>query len=203
MKIPSRPGLWPVHIYPGFLAVTLAMSAVCGFLLGTIRYKTNGTFELQGWEAVLAGVLAVSAVVFHELAHAVVGAATGRRIERIEFGLKFGVVSSGDSTALRRAASIAAGPITEIVVGALFWMAAGGGVSALSTPVGLAGAMAVFNGAANLVPFHRATDGWKLVRFLILAARTGAELKCLPPGLPCPACTGVPMPARKSEKPRR
>ncbi|MCU1520923.1 MAG: peptidase, partial [Arthrobacter sp.] len=92
-------------------------SAACGFLLGTFRFNATGTFELQWWEGILAGALALSAVAAHEVAHALVGALTGRRIERIEFGLKIGMVSAGDSTALRRAASIAAGPVAEIVVG--------------------------------------------------------------------------------------
>ncbi|HEX9225206.1 MAG TPA: peptidase M50 [Arthrobacter sp.] len=200
MKIPSRPGSWPVHIHPGFLAMILAMSAACGYLLGTVRVQATGTFDVQWWEAVLAGVLALSAVGVHEFAHAVVGAATGRRIERIDFGLKIGVVSAGDSTALHRAASIAAGPLAEIAVGALLWSLAGGGVPALATPVGLAGAMAAFNGVANLVPFHPSMDGWKLFRFLTLAARGRTMLNCAPPGDPCPACTGIVGPAPQNEK---
>jgi hypothetical protein len=190
MKPPSCPTSWTVRIHPGFLWMTLAMSVACGFLLGAVRFRDTGEFAVQWWEAAVAGVLAMSAIVVHEFAHAVVGAATGRRIERVDFGFKIGVVSGGDSTALRRAASIAAGPVAEIIAGAALWFAAGGGVVALASPVGLAGAMAMFNGAANLVPFHRSADGWKLVRFLILASRTRAGLPCRPPGQPCPACNG-------------
>jgi hypothetical protein len=191
MKLPSRPGAWSIHLHPGFLVIAVAMWAACGFLLGAIRFKATGAFEVQWWEAILAGSLALSAVAAHEGAHALVGAWTGRRIERIEFGLKIGVVSAGDSTALRRAASIAVGPVAEIVVGALLWGAAGGGASALLNPVGLAGVMAVFNGAANLVPFHPSAHGFKMFRFLILAARGHRILACRPSGQPCPACSGA------------
>lgn len=200
MKLPSRPGAWPVHIHPGFLVIAAAMSAGCGFLLGTIRLRTTGAFELQWWEAFLAGLLALSAVAAHEGAHAAVGAWTGRRVERIEFGLKIGVVSAGDSTALRRAVSIAAGPVAEIVVGALLWDLAGGGALALLNPVGLAGVLAVFNGAANLVPFHRSADGFKMFRFLILAARGHRILACRPAGEPCPACEGAVAVAPSNKK---
>ena len=199
MKLPSRPGSWPVYVHPGFLVIVLAMSGACGFLLGSVRFKVTGTYDVQWWEAVLAAVLALTALAAHELAHAVVGAATGRRIERIDFGLKIGVVSSGNSTALRRAASIAAGPITEIIAGLFLWTAAGGGVAALTTPMGLAAAMAVFNGACNLLPLHPSIDGWKLIRFLLVASRTRSELECAPAGQPCPACTGVLVPAREKK----
>jgi hypothetical protein len=191
MKFPSRPAAWPLHLHPGFLVIIVAWSAACGFLLGTFRFNATGTFELQWSEGILAGALALSAVAAHEVAHALVGALTGRRIERIEFGLKIGMVSAGDSTALRRAASIAAGPVAEIVVGALLWGAAGGGVRALLNPVGLAGVMAMFNGAANLVPFHPSTDGFKMFRFVILAARGHRIVACRPAGEPCPSCTGA------------
>jgi hypothetical protein len=189
MKLPSRPSAWPVHLHPGFLVVIAAMSAACWFLLGTVRFRVAGTFETQWWEAVLAGSLALAAVAVHELAHAVVGAWTGRRVERIDFGLKIGVVTSGDSTALRRAAAIAAGPCAEMVAGTVLLAAAGGGADTVLNPVGMAGALAVFNGAANLLPVHPAADGWKLLRFLLLAARV-SDLKCAPVGQPCPACTG-------------
>lgn len=178
----------------------LAMSAASGYLLGTVRFHTTGSFSIQWWEAVLAGVLTLSAVAVHELAHAVTGAVTGRRIERIEFGLKIGVVSAGDSTALHRAASIAAGPLAEITVGALLWSSAGGGLPALATPLGMAGAMAAFNGVANLIPFHPSADGWKLFRFLILALRCRSVLECAPPGEPCQACTGIVEHMPRNEK---
>lgn len=202
MKLPSRPGTWSIHLHPGFLVIAAAMWAACGFLLGTIRFKATGAFEVQWWEAILAGLLALSAMAAHEAAHALVGAWTGRRIERIEFGLKIGVVSAGDSTALRRAVSIAVGPVAEIVVGVLLWGAAGGGVRALLNPIGLAGVMAVFNGAANLVPFHPSTDGFKMFRFLILAARGRRILACRPAGEQCPACAGaVSEPAENKKAP--
>ncbi|MCU1541527.1 MAG: hypothetical protein JWM01_2474 [Arthrobacter sp.] len=51
--------------------------------------------------------------------------------------------------------------------------------------------MAMFNAAANLVPFHPSTDGFKMFRFLILTARGYRILACRPAGEPCPSCAGA------------
>lgn len=203
MKLPSRPGAWPVHIHPGFLVIASAMSVACWLMLAAVRFKVTGVAHTHWWEGLLAGLLALAAVAVHEGAHAVVGARTGRRVERIEFGLKIGVVTAGDSTALRRAASIAAGPLAEVAVGLILWAGAGGGGAALLTPVGMAGAMAVVNGACNLLPLCPAMDGFKLLRFLLLAARGHSKLKCAPVGVPCPACAGVTPQGPETGKPRR
>lgn len=171
----------PVLVRPGVIVLLVLLTAAVNALLGVTGAGSRPV------DALLGALLVLGALVLHEAGHAIVGRLTGRRIHRLEFGLAAAVISSGDSTALRRAAAIAAGPLAEAGAGALLYAGTAGDVS---SPLGAAGVIAMLGGAANLLPVHRSLDGYKLLRFLALAARGRAGLLCVPTG-PCPACTGA------------
>ncbi|WP_284974683.1 M50 family metallopeptidase [Arthrobacter sp. efr-133-TYG-104] len=187
---------WPVVLKPGLLPLFAAMSLGGGLLIASQRSKLTGQMVLSWQEAALTGVLVVAGLILHETGHAVAAQATGRKVERLEFGLAAGAVTSGDTTPWRRVIAIAAGPISDLVFGSALW-AAGGGV--WDNPLGAAGFFVLFNGAGNVLPLHKALDGCRLLRFLRLALRGNAPLGCIPKG-PCPACTGAATePARPGE----
>lgn len=176
-------------IAPGLLVALAACSGAAGLLLFGLRVRLGDGMPTSALDFLAAGVLVLTAMLVHELAHAAAAAATGRRVERVVLGKMIGVYTSGGTTPLRRALAIAAGPLTEIAVGAAYWQLAGGGAEGALTPLGVAGVVALINGTSNMLPFHPAGDGWKLARFLLLARRTGnAALPCTPED--CPACTG-------------
>ncbi|WP_422759008.1 hypothetical protein [Paenarthrobacter sp. C1] len=48
----------------------------------------------------------------------------------------------------------------------------------------------LINGAGNALPLHKTLDGYRLLRFLLLALRGNKPLACVPDG-PCPACSAA------------
>lgn len=120
----------------------LAISIAGGMVVATQRYGKTGHVFLAWQEAALVGALSIAGLVLHETGHAVAAKMTGRRVERLEFGLAAGAVTSGGTTPSRRAAAIAAGPLLELGYGLALWAAAGGTWAALAAPVGVAGLMA-------------------------------------------------------------
>lgn len=188
-NIPSeltfRTRWFPIVFKPGAIALFVLMTFASSLLIAGQQQKMTGTLSLLHPEAVLAGFLAIVALLIHELGHAVSAQISGRRVERVQIGLAGGAVTSGDSTPLRRAISIFAGPAAEIIFGAILFSAAGGH---WGTALGAAGFLALMNGIGNLLPVHKAIDGYRLLMFLRLVFRGNAPIRCMETG-PCPACS--------------
>lgn len=182
---------WPVVLKPGLLVLFASLAVGAGLLIASRRLQLTGELAITWQEASLTGALALAGLVIHELGHAAAAQATGRTVERLEFGLAGGAVTSGDTTPWRRVIAIAAGPLVEIAFGSLLWTAGGGN---WDTVLGAAGFLSLLNGVGNLLPVHKALDGSRLLHFLQLAVLGNERLACAPTG-PCPACTGV-SPAR-------
>lgn len=184
---------WPVVLKPGLLVLFASLAVGAGLLIASRRLQLTGELAITWQEASLTGALALAGLVIHELGHAVAAQATGRTVERLEFGLAGGAVTSGDTTPWRRVIAIAAGPLVEIAFGSLLWTAGGGG---WDTVLGAAGFLSLLNGVGNLLPVHKALDGSPLVRFFRLATSGNAPLACASTG-PCPACSAAaPVPLR-------
>lgn len=177
---------WPVVLKPGLLALFASLTLAGGMLIAQARFPAAGRLQVDWHEALLAGALALAALVLHETGHAAAARLTGRTVERLEFGMSGVAATSGDTTACRRAAAIAAGPVIEILAGTAMWAAGG---SSWADPVGAAGFLAMVNGAGNLLPV-KPFDGHRLWTFIRLALDGNPALVCRPSG-PCPACTGV------------
>lgn len=177
---------WPVVLKPGILALFASLVVAGGMLIAQARFPEAGRLQVQWHEAILAAGLALAALVLHEAGHAVAAHLTGRTVERLEFGMSGVAATSGDTTAWRRAATIAAGPAVEIMAGSIMWSAGG---STWADPVGAAGFLAMVNGAGNLLPV-KPFDGHRLWAFIRLALDGNPALPCHPDG-PCPACTGT------------
>lgn len=177
---------WPVVLKPGLVVLFGSLTLAGGMLITNGRYAVTGQFQLSWQEAVLAGALALAALVLHETGHGVAAHLTGRIVERLEFGMSGMAATSGDTTAWRRAAAIAAGPVVELVAGIIMWAAGG---CTWADPLGAAGFLALVNGAGNLLPIGP-FDGHRLWVFVRLALAGNPSLACNPDG-PCPACTGT------------
>jgi Zn-dependent protease len=188
-NIPSeltiRTPWFPIVFKPGAIALFVLMTVCSWILIADQQQKITGELSLMRPEAILAGMLSIVGLLIHELGHAVTALLTGRRVERIQIGLAGGAVTSGDSTPLRRAISIIAGPAAEIVFGVTLFSLGGGH---WGTVLGAVGFVSLVNGFGNLLPFHKTTDGYRLLMFLRLVARGNAPLRCMEIG-PCPACS--------------
>lgn len=178
---------WTVILKPGLLGLFAAMTLGGAMLIFSRRLTLTGQASLTWQEAALAGALVVTGLVLHETGHAIAAQATGRKVERLEFGFAGGAATSGATTPWRRAAAIAAGPLADLVFGSLLWCAGGNN---WDNALGAAGIMVLMNGAGNILPLHKALDGARLLRFLRLALRGNEPLDCVQAG-PCPACHGV------------
>lgn len=186
LTILRRP--WLITLKPGVLALYAALALGGGALIAVRRLQLAGQMSATWQEAALAGVLALAGLFIHETGHAVAAQATGRTVERLEFGLAGGALTSGATTPWRRAAAIVAGPVFEIAFGSLLWTA---GDCGWDNPAGAAGLISLINGISNLLPLHRSLDGYRLLPFIVLAVRGNIPLACTAAGQ-CPACTGAP-----------
>jgi Zn-dependent protease len=187
---------WPVVLKPGVLALYAALALGGGTLIAARRLQLTGHLSLTWQEAALTGALALAGLVIHETGHAAAARATGRTVERLEFGLAGGAVTSGDTTPWRRVAAIVAGPLVEIAFGSLLWSAGGG---SWDNPAGAAGFLSLVNGVGNLMPVHKSLDGYRLLLFSRLALRGNEPLACTRAGS-CPACTGAAIDPDRSEE---
>lgn len=178
---------WPIVLKPGLLVLFAALSIGGGMLVATQRLQLTGQLYLSWQDAATVGALSIAGLIIHETGHAVAAKITGRSVERLEFGLAGGAITSGDTTPWRRVIAIATGPLLELGFGLMLWAAAGG---SLANPLGTAGLMAVINGGGNLLPVHKTLDGYRLMVFLRLAVAGNRRLQCAETG-PCPACAGA------------
>lgn len=178
---------WPLILKPGVLALYAALAVGGGLLIAARRSQLTGQLTLTWPEAALTGAMALAGLVIHEAGHAVATQATGRTVERLEFGLAGGTFTSGTTTPWHRAAAIAAGPVLEIAFGSLLWTA---GECNWDNPAGAAGLISLINGTSNLLPVHKSLDGYRLVPFIRLGVQGNRPLACTAAG-PCPACTGT------------
>lgn len=176
---------FPIVFKTGAIALFVVMTLCSWILIAGQQQKMTGELSLLRPEAILAGFLCVVGLLIHELGHAVSALLTDRRVERVQIGFAGGAITSGDSTPLRRAISIFAGPAVEIVFGAILFTLGGGHWGAA---LGAVGFISLVNGIGNLLPVHKALDGYRLFMFLRLAVRGNAPLRCAETG-PCPACS--------------
>lgn len=186
---------WPVVLKPGLPILFIAISIAGGMLVATQRFEQTGHLFLTWQEAAIVGSLSIAGLVLHETGHAVAAHATGRTVERLEFGLAAGAVTSGNTTPWRRIIAIASGPLLELGFGLMLWTAAGGTWAGLSNPLGVAGLMGIINGGGNLLPAHKSLDGYRLAAFVRLALAGNNKLPCMASG-PCPACSGAAVSTR-------
>lgn len=174
---------FPIVFKPGAVAL-FVLTTLCSWMLIAGHPVSSGMSYFRP-EAVLSGLLCLVGLLIHELGHAVSAQLSGRKVERVQIGLAGGSVTSGDSTPLRRAISIFAGPASEIIFGVTL-LSLGGGH--WGTALGAVGFISLLNGVGNLLPVHKALDGYRLLMFLRLVVRGNAPIPCVETG-PCPACS--------------
>ncbi|MFI2707990.1 hypothetical protein ACH5WX_10630, partial [Nocardioides sp. CER28] len=147
----------------------MAAYAVAGILTAT----AGGHVVVAGRDGIIATaaaftVLAVTAALFHELGHALVGVAFGRRpvglVLKAGAAVRIEEAPPGSRAATAPAESLVAlsGPLASGLIGLAYL-----GVSTSSaSPFAWAGLLALFDGLANLLPIAASSDGSRILHAL-------------------------------------
>jgi len=161
------------------VAALIAWSLATGILPSASPGQTSGAYWIAG---VVSAFLFLVSLLAHELAHSVVAMRRGVRVEGITLWLFGGVsrFSSDTSSPGAQALITFVGPLTSLVLGALFYLvsaAFGGGAHPGLLPATLAwlGYINILLGVFNLLPAFP-LDGGRLLQSLIWL-RTGDRLR--------------------------
>src|SRR2546427_1643690 len=166
---------WSVLVVGALIAWSLAV--------GSLPYAVPGQGAAAYWIAgVLASVLFLASLLAHELAHSIVAQRMGVRVQGITLWL-FGGVSRLDSEAnspRSEAVITFVGPLTSLILGALFLIASlglgsGPTPSLVAATCSWLGTINFILGFFNLIP-AAPLDGGRLLHALIWA-RTGDALR--------------------------
>jgi Zn-dependent protease len=166
--------------------VLIAWSLATGLFRGETPGQSAGAY----WTAaVVAAVLFLASLLAHELAHAVVAQRLGVNVEGITLWLFGGVarLSGAGETPRAELAITIVGPLTSLVLAALFWLvgqALGGSSSLAAAAASWLGRINLILALFNLVPAFPLDGGralrallWArsrdLVRATVVAARAG------------------------------
>jgi Zn-dependent protease/CBS domain-containing protein len=161
------------------VAALIAWSLATGILPSAAPGETSGAYWLAG---VVSAFVFLASLLAHELAHSVVATRRGVKVEGITLWLFGGVsrFSSDTSSPGAQALITFVGPLTSLVLGAVFFLisiAAGGGAHPGLVPATLSwlGYINITLGVFNLVPAFP-LDGGRLLQSLIWL-RTGDRLR--------------------------
>jgi hypothetical protein len=161
-------GRFEVEIRWSVLALVAAYG--CAGLLVAVA---GGHFAAGGRDGFVLGAvafvaLALGAVLFHELGHAVAGLSFGRRpvgiVLKAGAAMRIEEAAPGSRGARAAAEAVVAlgGPVASGLI-ALAYFNVGSGVG---SPFAWAGLLALFDGVANLVPVFANSDGHRVVHAL-------------------------------------
>jgi Zn-dependent protease/CBS domain-containing protein len=161
------------------VAALIAWSLATGILPSASPGQTSGAYWIAG---VVSAFLFLASLLAHELAHSVVAMRRGVRVEGITLWLFGGVsrFSSDTSSPGAQALITFVGPLTSLVLGALFYLvsaAFGGGAhpGLLQATLAWLGYINILLGVFNLLPAFP-LDGGRLLQSLIWL-RTGDRLR--------------------------
>jgi Zn-dependent protease/CBS domain-containing protein len=161
------------------VAALIAWSLATGILPSASPGQTSGAYWTAG---VVSAFLFLVSLLAHELAHSIVAMRRGVRVEGITLWLFGGVsrFSSDTSSPGAQALITFVGPLTSLVLGALFYLvsaAFGGGAhpGLLSATLAWLGYINILLGVFNLLPAFP-LDGGRLLQSLIWL-RTGDRLR--------------------------
>jgi Zn-dependent protease/CBS domain-containing protein len=157
------------------VAALIAWSLATGILPSAAPGQTSGAYWTAG---VVSAVVFLASLLAHELAHSVVAVRRGVRVEGITLWLFGGVsrFSSETSSPGAQALITFVGPLTSLVLGAVFFLASvalGGGANPglLAATLSWLGYINILLGVFNLLPAFP-LDGGRLLQSLIWL-RTG------------------------------
>jgi Zn-dependent protease/CBS domain-containing protein len=161
------------------IGALIAWSLATGILPAAAPGQTSGAYWTAG---VVSAFVYLASLLAHELAHSVVAVRRGVRVEGITLWLFGGVsrFSSESSSPGAQALITFVGPLTSLLLGALFLLASiavGGGASAGLVPATLSwlGYINILLGVFNLLPAFP-LDGGRILQSLIWL-RTGDRLR--------------------------
>jgi Zn-dependent protease/CBS domain-containing protein len=157
------------------IAALIAWSLATGLLPSAAPGQTSGAYWTAG---LVSAFVYLAALLAHELAHSIVAMRRGVRVEGITLWLFGGVsrFSSESSSPGAQALITFVGPLTSLLLGALFFLASvavGGGANAslVSATLAWLGYINILLGVFNLLPAFP-LDGGRLLQSLIWL-RTG------------------------------
>jgi len=166
---------WSLLVVAGLIAWSLATS----FLPAASPGQTSGAYWTAG---LISAFVFLASLLAHELAHSVVATRRGVKVEGITLWLFGGVSRFSSDTASPGAQALITfvGPLTSLVLGAVFYLAAvavGGGAhpGLFSATLSWLGYINISLGVFNLVPAFP-LDGGRLLQSLIWL-RTGDRLR--------------------------
>src|SRR6267142_1483694 len=164
---------WSLLVVAGLIAWSLATS----FLPAASPGQTSGAYWTAG---LISALVFLASLLAHELAHSVVAMRRGVKVEGITLWLFGGVsrFSSDTSSPGAQALITFVGPLTSLVLGAVFYLvsvAVGGGAGLLPATLSWLGYINITLGVFNLVPAFP-LDGGRLLQSLIWL-RTGDRLR--------------------------
>lgn len=140
---------------------------------GVITAVAGGHLELTGRDGIIAVadaflLLALGAVLFHELGHAITAMLFGRRpvglVLKLGAAMRIEEAPPGSRGASPAAESLVAlsGPLASLLIGLAYLNVS----TSFTTPFGWAGLLAVLDGLVNLIPVAAQSDGHRVLRAL-------------------------------------
>src|SRR3982075_1339954 len=159
------------------IGALIAWSLATGILPSTVPGQTSGAYWTAG---VVSAFVYLASLLAHELAHSVVAMRRGVRLEGITLWLFGGVsrFSSESSSPGAQALITFVGPLTSLLLGAVFFLASiaiGGGNGFLPVTLAWLGYINILLGVFNLLPAFP-LDGGRILQSLIWL-RTGDRLR--------------------------
>src|SRR3989449_10680767 len=160
------------------IAALIAWSLATGILPLAAPNQNSGAYWTAG---VVSSFVYLASLLAHELAHSIVAMRRGVRVEGITLWLFGGVSRLGSDTASPGVQVLitAVGPLTSLVLGAVFLLAAaasaGNGSALLTAALSWLGYINIILGVFNLLPAFP-LDGGRILQSLIWL-RTGDRLR--------------------------
>lgn len=136
-------------------ALMLATYLAAGLLIGVGATAGTGSTTDVVTIAAQFTLLALGAVIGHELGHAYVALVTGRRVRALVLKLGAGVLIDTDQGRLGNVLVALGGPVASLLI-ALVYLGLGHGVG---SPATWAGILALADAGLNLLPLTRKADG--------------------------------------------
>lgn len=143
-----------VELRPG-AALMLATYLAAGLLIGVVATAGTGTATDVVTIASQFTLLALGAVIGHELGHAYVALTIGRPVRALVLKLGAGVLIDHRGGRLGSVLVALGGPVASLLI-ATVYLTLGHGIS---SPATWAGLLALADAGANLLPLTRKADG--------------------------------------------
>lgn len=160
----ATPSTFPEFSFSVWALVLPAFAFLLFYPLLALQHPGSAVLDLAVATALTALLLPAS-LLFHELAHAFAASRLGLTVVSINVGFAGAAVVidiPDDLSRSRHLVVTAAGPLSNFVLGGLFWLTALPFTGVFAQALGFAAAANLVLGASNLLPFYP-LDGFRLL----------------------------------------